>query len=116
MVLLTITPAIQAALADYLKRPKNGDEGENEELLERLTKLSLAATGSPMEHHELIRVSRHLVQTSEDRIAKEWRLDTLLHGVTLYQPSRPPKPQPVCPCPSLLSFSWMIMSWGPGGT
>ncbi|EME80860.1 uncharacterized protein MYCFIDRAFT_101139, partial [Pseudocercospora fijiensis CIRAD86] len=58
--------------------------------------LSKAEIGSPIEHQELIDVSKYLVSHGrcDGRIAKEWRLDTLLRGACVYRPPPPPKPEP----------------------
>ncbi|KAF2213686.1 hypothetical protein CERZMDRAFT_39558 [Cercospora zeae-maydis SCOH1-5] len=96
MVLLTITPAAKAALSEYCTRQKNVDEGYSDEAKERREKLSTVEIGSPIEHHELVEVSRFLVQNvpMAAEAAQEWRLDTLLKGANVYQPPPPPKPEP----------------------
>jgi TMEM199 family protein len=102
MVQLTITAAAKAAIEEYC-RLKRASEGEDEEQLAKLQTLSKAELGSPIDHHELVHISKYLVQqhkdgrsATEDRLAKQWRLDTLLKGATIYQPPPPPKPEPVC--------------------
>ncbi|KAM3414091.1 ATP-dependent RNA helicase chl1 [Cercospora zeina] len=93
MVLLTITPAAKAALSEYFTRLQDVDEGYSDEAKERREKLSTAEIGSPVEHHELVEVSRFLVQNVQGA-AQEWSLDTLLKGANVYQPPPPPKPEP----------------------
>lgn len=93
MVLLTVTTAGKAAVDEYCKlntAASDGDQG-------RLEKLSKTELGSPIEHHELIDISKYLVQKHRGRndAAREWRLETLLKGAAVYQPPPPPKPEPV---------------------
>ena len=92
MVLLTITPAAKAALVEYCRRQKDVDEGYSDEAKERCEKLSTAEIGNPIEHHELVDISKYLLQETSGA-AKEWRLDTLLKGANVYQPPPPPKPE-----------------------
>lgn len=99
MVLLTITAAAEAALSDYCERQKDVDEGYSDEAKERREKLSTAEIGSAIEHHELVEVSRFLVQAAQGdtELTQKWRLDTLLKGANVYQAPPPPKPEPVSP-------------------
>ena len=99
MVLLTLTPAAKAAVEEYcrLKREVTEDEGgEGEAKLEHLSKVEL---GNPVDHSDLIDISRYLVRKNrkndEDAVAREWRLDALLKGALVYQPPPTPKPEPV---------------------
>ncbi|PPJ53833.1 hypothetical protein CBER1_03242 [Cercospora berteroae] len=96
MVLLTITPAAKAALSHYCGRQKDVDGGYSDEAKERREKLSTAEIGSPIEHHELVEVSRFLVQNAQGtaELKQKWHLDTLLKGANMYQPPPPPKPEP----------------------
>lgn len=92
MVLLTVTLAGKAAIDAFIELDKG--EANDEETLKQQERLSQAEIGSPIEHHELVAISRHLVQHIEGS-ARQWRLDTLLKGATVYQPPPPPKPEPV---------------------
>lgn len=102
MVLLTLTPTARAAVDDYVKLRLPSGEAADEELDERITLLSKTAVGSPVEHQDIVDISRHLLEKHRQAgdIAREWRLDSLLRGATVYQPAPPPKPEPVCEHPS----------------
>lgn len=95
MVLLTTTPAAKVALVEYCRRQKDIDGGCSDEAKERREKLSTTEIGSPLEHHELVEISRFLVHDAASDIAKAWRLDSLLKGAHVYQPPPPSKPEPV---------------------
>lgn len=98
MVQLTVTPAAKAAIEEYSRRQRAPPADSTPQDSERLEKVSHAAVGTPIDHQDLVDISRYLVENSnEDEIAREWRLDTLLKGATVYQPPPPPKPEPVCP-------------------
>jgi hypothetical protein len=92
MVLLTVTPAAKAALGVFLKTVKG--DANNEDTAEQHKRLVNIEIGSPIEHHELVTISRNLVQHSGGT-SRQWRLDTLLKGSTVYEPPPPPKPEPV---------------------
>lgn len=92
MVLLTVTPAAKAAIDAYLEVETG--EADNDKTAKQREQLSQAEVGSPIEHHQLVSISRHLVQHSGGS-ARQWRLDTLLKGATVYQAPPPPKPEPV---------------------
>lgn len=89
MVLLTVTPAAKLAIDAFVKT-----EAEDEDAVQQREKLAKAEIGGQIEHHELVNLSRLLVQHT-DGAARQWRLDTLLKGSTIYQPPPPPKPEPV---------------------
>ena len=104
MVLLTLTPAAKAAVEEYF-RLSTSVEGKDHEAVERLDGLREVEVGSQVRHSDLIDISSSLVKQSRQQhgntTAKEWRLDTLLKGASVYQPPPPPKPEPVCslgPC------------------
>ncbi|KAI5364321.1 putative ATPase, vacuolar ER assembly factor, Vma12 [Septoria linicola] len=90
MVLLITTPAAKAALEEYCSRQNDVDEGYSDEAKERREKLSTAEVGDPIEHHELVEISRFLVR-DDIACAKEWRLDALLKGTSIHRPPPPPK-------------------------
>lgn len=95
MVLLTTTPAAKAAVDEYLRLHVEGEKSEAlQHKLERLEKTEL---DGPIEHSDLIDISKWLVkeQHESDIPVKKWRLDTLLKSTTVYQPPPPPKPEPV---------------------
>jgi hypothetical protein len=95
MVLLITTPAAKAAVDEYLRLYVGSEKSEgHQHILERLGKVELYG---PLEHSDLIDVSKRLVEENQgnDAPTKQWRLDTLLKGTTVYQPPPPPKPEPV---------------------
>jgi hypothetical protein len=102
MVLLTTTSAAKATIDEYLRLHVEGDESEAlQQQLERLVKIEL---DGPIEHADLIDISKWLVKKHHDSEVpiKQWRLETLLKGTTVYQPPPPPKPEPVrCPLSGL---------------
>jgi hypothetical protein len=83
MVSLIVTQAAKAAVDEYLRLH---DGCENSETQQHI-----------LEHSDLIDVSKQLVTDNQgnDIPTKQWRLDTLLKGTTVYQPPPPPKPEPV---------------------
>jgi len=101
MVKLTVTAAAKAALEEYRARKRGGNDTLDGDDEARLQEVSTIDLGSPIEHHDLIEVSKYLVQSSQDHdvVAKQWRLDTLLKGAMVYQAPPPPKPEPVGPHP-----------------
>jgi hypothetical protein len=107
MVLLITTSAAKTAVDEYLRLYVGSEKSEAQQhILERLGKTEL---DGPIEHTDLIDVSKRLVKESQgnDTPTKQWRLDTLLKGTTVYQPPPPPKPEPVSQ-----SFDfWYIMTY-----
>ena len=99
MVLLTVTPAVKAAIEELCRIRKDSTESEHDELSARLSELSNAELGSPIDHNTLVDVSTFLLRKTRDddenAIAKEWRLDTLLKGANVFQPPPAPTPEPV---------------------
>lgn len=96
MVLLIATPAAKAAVDEYLRLCVGCDE-KNEALQQKLDRLEKTELDGPVEHSDLIDISKWLLkeQDGSNEPAKRWRLDTLLKGTTVYQPPPPPKPEPV---------------------
>lgn len=94
MVQLTVTAAGKAAVEEYCRLKSAAGEGEENERLETLSKTDL---GSPVDPHELVDISKYLVEKhrGSSEVAKEWRLETLLKGAVVYQPPPPPKPEKV---------------------
>jgi hypothetical protein len=95
MVSLIVTQAAKAAVDEYLRLHDGCENSETQQhILERLEKAEL---DGPIEHSDLIDVSKQLVTDNQgnDIPTKQWRLDTLLKGTTVYQPPPPPKPEPV---------------------
>lgn len=95
MVLLKTTPALQAAVDEYRRLHVDCEnDGPLQHQLERLEK---AEVDGPIEHSDVINISKRLVNEcqSSNASTKNWRLDTLLKGTTVYQPPPPPKPEPV---------------------
>ncbi|KAF7185625.1 ATP-dependent DNA helicase chl1 [Pseudocercospora fuligena] len=95
MVLLTITAPAKAAIDEFCRLKSSSDRGDESDD-ERVEQLSKAEIGSPIEHQELIDLSKYLVahDRGSDQDAKKWRLDTLLKGASVYRPPPPPKPEP----------------------
>lgn len=96
MVLLITTPAAKSAVDEYLRLRVGCDE-KDEALQPQLNRLEKTEPGGPIEHSDLIDISKWLLkeQNESNEPAKRWRLDTLLKGTTVYQPPPPPKPEPV---------------------
>jgi hypothetical protein len=95
MVLLKTTPTVRAAVDEYLRLHAECETGETlQHTLEQLEKTEL---DGPIEHSDVIAISQRLVKGchNSDVPTKNWRLDTLLKGTTVYQPPPPPKPEPV---------------------
>jgi hypothetical protein len=107
MVLLITTSAAKTAVDEYLRLYVGSEKSEAQQhILERLGKAEL---DGPIEHSDLIDVSKRLVKEHQGNgtPTKKWRLDTLLKGTTVYQPPPPPKPEPVS-----RSFDvWYIMTY-----
>ena len=95
MVLLRITPTVKAAVDEYLRLHVDRENGES--LQHKLERLEKAELDGPIEHSDVIDISKQLVKEHHvnDGPPKTWRLDTLLKGTTVYQPPPPPKPEPV---------------------
>lgn len=95
MVLLKTTPALRAAVDEYLRLHANCENGEV--LQQKLERLEKAELDGPIEHSDVTDISKRLVEEHHGNGAsiKIWRLDTLLKGTTVYQPPPPPKPEPV---------------------
>jgi len=99
MVLLTVTAAAKAALDEYVR--VHDGSGEETEVKAKLARYEQASVGSPIEHHDLIEVSKYLVARSsktaelDASVLRASRLDTILRGAEVYRPPPPPKPEPV---------------------
>lgn len=104
MVLLTITAASEAAIEEYLTLTSD-IATDDDELKLRRERLEKAETGSPIEHSDLVGVSKSLKESCRSSgsgitsLPKEWRLESLLKGAAVYQKPPPPKPEPVSPPP-----------------
>lgn len=96
MVLLTVTPANKAAITEYCKLKAVADDTESNEKWEKLAEAEL---GGPVDHNDLVDISKFLVmhghKDDQRAVRREWRLDALLKGSNVYQPPPPPKPEPV---------------------
>lgn len=107
MVLLTTTPAAHTAVQEYCSLSEEWDEVEAGEVEERLWKLLQVEIESPIDHSDLVDISKFLVkrvrQNDGNAIATKWRLDTLLKGSIVYQPPPPSKTEPA-------SFAYQIFS------
>lgn len=95
MVLLKTTTTLKAAVDEYLRLHARSEKSEP--LQQQLERLEKAELDGPIEHSDVIDVSKRLVKECQesDTSAKNWRLDTLLKGTNVYQPPPPPKPEPV---------------------
>ncbi|QIW99732.1 hypothetical protein AMS68_005250 [Peltaster fructicola] len=91
MVLLKVTETVAEAVKTY----RNLQKQQDDVLLGRLAAVEVEG---PIEHRDLVTLSRLLVHhhQGEGHAANErqWRLDTLLTGVTIYIPPPPAKPEP----------------------
>ncbi|KAK5124527.1 hypothetical protein LTR85_001744 [Meristemomyces frigidus] len=101
MVQLTITSAAGLAIAEYCRQKKARQDHDGQAKAFDLEELSKADIGSPIDHHDLLEISKYLVRnskTSDEAVgpaaARAWRLDILLRGATVYQPPPPPKKEP----------------------
>ncbi|GAB7322945.1 hypothetical protein MBLNU13_g05481t2 [Cladosporium sp. NU13] len=94
MVLLNTTPTLKAAVDEY--RRLHADCENNDPLQHQLARLEKAELDGPLEHSDVIDISKRLVNEYQrsDASTKTWRLDALLKGTTVYQPPPPPKPEP----------------------
>jgi hypothetical protein len=95
MVLLKTTTTLKAAVDEYLRLHAGSEKSEP--LQHQLERLEKAELDGPIEHSDVIDISKRLVKEHHDSHASttSWRLDTLLKGTTVYQPPPPPKPEPV---------------------
>jgi hypothetical protein len=94
MVLLTTTQAAKAAIDEYLAL--HADDHEDDSLQQRLERLGKVSLEGPVEHADLVAISISAREgKNASKISRQYRLDTLLKGATIYQPPPPPKPEPV---------------------
>ena len=95
MVLFKTTAALKAAVDEYLRL--HADCEKSESLQHQLEQLEKVELDGPIEHSDVIDISKRLVKECQDSDTspKNWRLDTLLKGTNVYQPPPPPKPEPV---------------------
>jgi hypothetical protein len=84
MVLLTMTPSIVEGLA------KSKSSGENTDQDDEPT-VDNPAVGQPISHGQVVDLWRKLREAGE----KEYTLENLLRGASVYVAPRPPKPEPV---------------------
>lgn len=94
MVLLTVTPAAKAAMDEYRRLIDGAKKADNTLSAESINN---TAVGNPIEHHEIVKVSQYLTQKGGESAdaTKQWRLDALLKGASIYQPPPPPKTEHV---------------------
>lgn len=95
MVLLTLTELAKAAVDEYCKLQRLADE--NNDNVEKLSQIQL---GSPIDHNDLVGISKYLVEKQQENVfesgsKREWRLDSLLKGAFVFEPPSTPKPEPV---------------------
>ena len=99
MVFLTVTPAAATAIEEYRKIRQDSSSIVPDENEDGLGDQSKPEIGSPIEHSKLIEISAFLLkraqQGDESALGKEWRLDALLKGASIYQAPPPPRPETV---------------------
>jgi hypothetical protein len=96
MVLLTTTQAAKTAIDDYLAL--HADHQKDDSLRQRLERLENVSLDGPVEHADLVAISkaaREDKNASNTSSPRQCRLEILLKGATVYQPPPPPKPEPV---------------------
>ncbi|EMC96046.1 hypothetical protein BAUCODRAFT_514440 [Baudoinia panamericana UAMH 10762] len=99
MVKLTVTAVAKAAIVQYCSGKRSDRAEFDDDEATRLNKLSDTEIGSPIEHYELILISKYLLNKyrnsdAEGGDTRRWRLDALLKGALVYEPPPPPKPEP----------------------
>ena len=99
MVLLTVTPTAKGVIDEYCSEPQHGQQDDQSGSELDLQALSQLQIGSPIEHHQLVALSKVLVGRSKVRRDEageaRYRLDNILRGAKLYQPPPLPKKEPV---------------------
>lgn len=95
MVLLITTPAIKAAVDEFLRLRVASEQ--DEALQHDFERLGKADLDGPIDHSDLIKISKWLIaeNNGSDVPCKAWRLDALLRGTSAYKAPPPPKPEPV---------------------
>lgn len=101
MVRLTLTHKAKAAFEEYCRRRCLSQDSQRDKD-DALTHLAKAEVGSPTDHQDLVEVSKYLTRHTRGQTevarsvtSREWRLETLLKGATIYQTPTPPQPEPV---------------------
>lgn len=99
MVLLTVTPTAKVLIGEYCAESRHGQrDGQPGSDLDVQT-LSQLQVGSPIEHHQLIALSKVLIgrgkASDHEAGGARYRLDNILRGAQLYQPPPLPKKEPV---------------------
>ena len=98
MVLLTMTPAMVAALSKYRDLPHDGLSADTSCWDFELTE---PAVGKPISHAHVIDMSRFLNEkrgdpsSAENEAHFQYHLDHLLRGSKVYAPPAKPRPKPV---------------------
>lgn len=96
MVLLTLTPTAKTAIENYMKLVSKSDSSHDQR-----SKLENAKKGDPVDHQDLVEVSKYLIEkaktgtTDSGSLNKQWRLDAMLKGTTVYRAPPAPKAEPV---------------------
>lgn len=91
MVYLTITPAILNALDVARGLHLNPGDANNDELLSS----SHQAIGNPINHSQIIALSKLLANHNTSHASASYHLDQLLKGSKVYNEPRKQKPEPV---------------------
>lgn len=99
MVLLAVTPIVKDAVEQFNKTCQLSNDDTTNEIKTDLGELVQLELGDPIEHSKLVEISRVLVKRArkgdEQSLSREWRLDTLLKGTSIYQLPPLPKQEPV---------------------
>lgn len=95
MVLLTMTPALVAAVKDYNITPLNEDK--EAELRPNEPSLANPTIGNPISHGQILDIAKALKASpaSQDVPSNHYNLDDLLRGSHIFIPPPPPRPEPV---------------------
>ncbi|KAI7091026.1 hypothetical protein KC356_g1060 [Hortaea werneckii] len=98
MALLTVTPTAKGVIEEYSLEPQHGQQDDQSGSGLDVQALSQLQIGSPIEHHQLVALSKVLVGRSKVRSDEaggaRYRLDNILRGAKLYQPPPLPKKEP----------------------
>ncbi|KAI7664028.1 hypothetical protein KC318_g7974 [Hortaea werneckii] len=98
MVLLTVTPTAKVVIEEYCANPQHGQQDDQSGSDLDVQALSQLQVGSPIEHHQLVALSRLLVGrgkvSGHEAGRARYRLDNILKGAKLYQPPPLPKKEP----------------------
>ena len=94
MVQLVVTDVALSAIQRYCTSFRDDADAEATSRRDRLSNITV---GEPIEHTDLLSVSRRLLRIcdAEDIPARACRIDALLRGTRVYRAPPQPKPEPV---------------------